>query len=313
MIDKIKIDANEINRILGLEEGPYLDLKDSAIAPAKLSKSVSAFSNTAGGELFVGVRESSENGIKTRTLSGFRDFEATNPISQVLESLYPAGGHYKATFYTIDPPNIIILHLLIFKTKDIVRATDGIPYIRRAAQNLPVKTLDGLKRLELDKGIVSFEDNTINTKIDGIANSLTIINFMLSTVPTAEPEGWLAKQNLIDDGKPTVAGLLLFSDEPQTALPKRSAIKIYRYQTREQEGTRDTLAFDPLTIEGSVYDQIKSAVAKSKEIIENISKLGESGLRKDIVSRRNITRNYNKRSIASRLQHCIGCTRQNIQ
>jgi ATP-dependent DNA helicase RecG len=73
---------------------------------------------------------------------------------------------------------------------------------------------------------------------------------------------------------------LLFSDEPQTALPKRSAIKIYRYQTHDEEGTRDTLAFDPLTIEGNVYDQIKNAVQTTKDIIENISKLGEGGLEK---------------------------------
>ena len=43
--------------------------------------------------------------------------------------------------------------------------------------------------------------------------------------------------------------LLLFSDEPQAALPKRSAIKILRYKSKEEEGTRETLEFDPLTIE----------------------------------------------------------------
>ena len=54
MPERIKIDEKEVNRILELEEGPYVDLKDSAIAPGKLSKSVSAFANTAGGELFTG-------------------------------------------------------------------------------------------------------------------------------------------------------------------------------------------------------------------------------------------------------------------
>jgi ATP-dependent DNA helicase RecG len=99
-------------------------------------------------------------------------------------------------------------------------------------------------------------------------------------VPSAEPEPWLAKQKLLVDNKPTIAGTLLFSDEPQTALPKRSAIKIYRYRTKNEEGSRDNLAFDPRTIEGCAYDQIRDAVAETKNIIEDISKLTEKGLEK---------------------------------
>jgi ATP-dependent DNA helicase RecG len=145
-----------------------------------------------------------------------------------------------------------------------------------------VTTLDGIKRLELDKGIVSFEDNTINARLLDITNSITTLNFIINSVPTVEPEAWLIKQNLIENGKPTVAGLLLFSDEPQIALPKRSAIKLLRYQTKEAEGSRAALTFDPLTIEGSLYDQIKLAVTKAKETVEEISKLGEDCLEKII-------------------------------
>jgi ATP-dependent DNA helicase RecG len=80
MFERIRIDEREVSRILRLEEGPYLDLKDSLIAPAKLSKSVSAFANTYGGELFVGIGERTISGDKHRVWSGFKDFEATNPI-----------------------------------------------------------------------------------------------------------------------------------------------------------------------------------------------------------------------------------------
>ncbi len=53
---------------------------------------------------------------------------------------------------------------------------------------------------------------------------------MLDVVPTAEPEDWLKKQNVVVNDRPTVAGVLLFSDEPQALLPKRSGIKVYRYK-----------------------------------------------------------------------------------
>jgi ATP-dependent DNA helicase RecG len=52
------------------------------------------------------------------------------------------------------------------------------------------------------------------------------------------PEVWLEKQRLAIKRRPSVAGVLLFNEEPQAILPKRSAIKIFRYGTRA-EGERD--------------------------------------------------------------------------
>ncbi|MEV7595647.1 ATP-binding protein, partial [Streptomyces sp. NPDC089922] len=55
-------------------------------------------------------------------------------------------------------------------------------------------------------------------------------------------------------------------------------IKVYRYKTTDPEGSRENLAFDPLTIEGSLYEQIKQAVAKTSELIEGVKVLGPEGL-----------------------------------
>lgn len=103
----------------------------------------------------------------------------------------------------------------------------------RGAQNLPVIGDEALKRLELDKGLSTFEDDTVNVPIDTITNSITTLEFVLLQVPSAEPDFWLKSQFVLMNDKPTVAGVLLFADEPQAALPKRSAIKVFRYATRE--------------------------------------------------------------------------------
>ena len=100
------------------------------------------------------------------------------------------------------------------------------------------------------KASATFEDDTVNVPLDTITNSLVTLDFLINVVPSAEPEDWLRSQFLVLDGKPTAAGLLLFSDQPQAALPKRSAIKIYRYISKEEQGTRETLAGDPVTVEG---------------------------------------------------------------
>src|SRR5439155_421265 len=82
----------------------------------------------------------------------------------------------------------------------------------------------------------------------------------------------------VNNHKPTVAAILLFEEEPKAALPKRCAIKVLRYKTIERIGSRDTLAFDPLTVEGCLYDQIAAAVNETVRVVEDVQVLGPSGL-----------------------------------
>lgn len=269
-----EITWDEAQVILGYDEDHFRDLKSKAIAPAKLTQSISAFANTAGGELFIGVSENSNS----REWDGFSDPEDANAIFQVLESMDPLGNLYHAQFLRCEGRPGVVLHLIVRKTRDIVAATNGTTYVRRSAQKIPVSGEDALRRLRLDKGLSTFEDETVNIPTDTITNSMTALEFLINEVPSAEPEVWLKSQFLINSDKPTVAGVLLFADEPQAALPKRSAVKIFRYATREEGVDRETLAFDPLTVEGPIYDLIRKAVTTTKDIVESIKRIGESGL-----------------------------------
>jgi ATP-dependent DNA helicase RecG len=146
--------------------------------------------------------------------------------------------------------------------------------------NLPVTSEDELSRLRRNKGITSIETEPVNVSAEFITNSEIIIGFMLDVIPNAEPEEWLRKQQLLIDGKPTVAGIVLFAEEPQALLPKRCGIKLYRYKTKDPEGTRDTLDFDPISIEGCLYDQIHDAVAQTTSIVESVRVSTPEGLEK---------------------------------
>jgi ATP-dependent DNA helicase RecG len=172
----------------------------------------------------------------------------------------------------------LILQVIVRKTKAVVTASDGIPYIRRGAQNLPVNTPAKLALLERNKGITSFENEPISIDNAVICNSETVIKFILDVVPSSEPEIWLRKQELIKNDKPTVAGVALFSDLPQAILPKRTGIKVYRYKTGEEEGSRDTLVGNPISIEGCAYNIIKEAVTVTKGIINSVQIVGTQGL-----------------------------------
>jgi ATP-dependent DNA helicase RecG len=276
------ISVNELTdkqllEVLSYTEGHFLDLKAKEIKPSKLTKAISAFANADGGELYIGIAENVTLPFPHKW-DGFAKPEDANAHLQVFEALFPLGEDYLYYFLSHPRQSGVILQVIVRKTKAVVKANDGIAYVRRGAQSLPVDTPAKVALLERNKGITSFENELISVELAKVCNSTTAIKFILDVVPTSEPEPWLRKQELIKDDKPTVSGVVLFADLPQAILPKRSGIKIYRYKTSDPEGTRDTLVGDPISVEGCVYDLIKQTVEITREIIGKIQVLGTKGL-----------------------------------
>lgn len=272
-----EITDKQLLEVLSYVEGHFLDLKAKDIKPSKLTKAISAFANADGGELYIGIAENVALPYPHKW-EGFSKPEDANGHLQVFETLFPLGEDYLYTFLSHTKQTGLVLQIVIRKTKNVVKASDGIPYVRRGAQSLPVDTPAKLALLERNKGITSFENELVSVELVKISNSTTAIKFILEVVPTSEPELWLRKQELIKDDKPTVSGIVLFADLPQAILPKRSGIKVYRYKTSDAEGTRDTLVGDPISVEGCAYDIIKQTVEITKEIIGKIQILGTRGL-----------------------------------
>jgi ATP-dependent DNA helicase RecG len=267
----------QLLEVLSYGEGHFLDLKAKEIKPSKLTKTISAFANADGGEIYVGIAENVTLPFPHKW-EGFAQPEDANAHIQVFENLFPLGEDYIYNFLSHPRQVGVILQVIVRKTKTVVRASDGIPYVRRGAQSLPVDTPAKLALLERNKGITSFENEPVSVQLSRVSNSTTAIKFILDVVPTSEPEVWLRKQELVKEDKPTVSGVVLFADLPQAILPKRSGMKVYRYKTSDAEGTRDTLVGDPISVEGCAYDLIKQAVEITKEIISKIQILGTRGL-----------------------------------
>lgn len=275
-VEMAKLSDNEVEKLLACSEGHFLDLKSREIKPSKLSRTLSAFANAEGGELFIGIVEDKLQNL--RTWEGFPVEEAANGHLQIFDELFPFGVDSMVTFLSADGLPGLVLKMEVPKSREIKHASDGKVYARRGAQNLPIESHERLEILRRDKGLSSFEIETVGCDPSTITNSEAIIAFMLEVVPTSEPEQWLRKQQVLIEDKPTVAGLVLFADEPQAVLPKRSGIKIYRYKSIDIEGTRDTLDFDPISIEGCAYEQIHDAVNEVTDIIESVRIRAADGL-----------------------------------
>ncbi len=273
MIDTINISDEDVAKIIALEENHFNDLKSTDINPAKLTKTISAFSNAEGGELFIGIED------EPRVWRGFENVEAANAHIQTFEEFFPLGDGYLFSFLSNVSQPGLVLKIEIHKSRSVKQASNGKIYLRRGAQNLPVTDEEAIHRLKINKGIASFETDTINIEKEVIENSSKIIEFMLEVVPTSEPEPWLTKQRLIINDHPTVAGVLLFAEEPQAILPKHCGLKLYQYTTKDEEGSREELVADPFTIEGCLYDVIHVSVEETKALIESTRIMTPEGLR----------------------------------
>lgn len=277
----VEIDEANGELVTQIEEGQFSDVKATAISPSKLSHTISAFSNTDGGDLYIGIGEQLlGGGVKKREWAGFPDVEAANGHMQAFDRCFPLGKDFQYEFIRCPNRVGVVLHVQVSRTQGITRATDGKAYVRRGAQNLPQNTPEQIRRLEYTKGVASFEGHPVNASKELIVESPVMRDYLKFVVPNyqAQPEAWLRKQLLIVNDLPVVAGLLLFSEEPQAQIPKRCGIKVYRYETQEAQGFRDVLTFIPITVEGCLINQIKKAVDVTVEQTEKIPHMGGEGL-----------------------------------
>lgn len=271
-----EIDDAQATSIMATQENYLNDIKARDIKPSKLSETISAFSNAAGGDVYVGIGE--DKSKNTRTWLGFDDPEQANDIPHVLFQAHAFGNHVKFEFLFNKNFPGLVLHITIKKVKEIVKSSSGEVFVRVNAGKQKIDTPEKLKRLELDKGIITFENEWVEIPLPRIENSLSILNFLINVIPAGEPLTYLNNQELIKEGHARVCGILLFCDEPAVFLPKRCSVKIMRYKTKGDDIGREFLDGNPLTIEGDAYSLIYSSVSTTKNIIEGIKRLGEEGL-----------------------------------
>jgi ATP-dependent DNA helicase RecG len=270
-MDFIDLSPAERDDLLRQAEGHFLDFKSARIQPAKLTQAASAFANADGGELYIGIEDARARGNRW---SGFNTEEDANQHVELLTRLFPPGDTFSYAFLRAQGEVGIVLRVESFKNKFVWPDSAGDHYSRRGAQNIRLNR-DQLRQLEYSKGLVSFEDEKLDGDDSVLVDSPVLVGFMEQIIPRAEPAKWLRKQRLVVDDRVTVAGDVLYAEEPQVFLPK-AAIKIYRYQTSDQ-ASRESLEGQPLTIEGCAYQQIKEAVAEVVRIVEKLPVMRDSG------------------------------------
>ena len=268
----IKLSKEEYLHYCNKEEDHFFDKKAVKLKGEKVQKIAVAFANADGGEILIGIADDKDEPEPAKRWQGYESTESFNSIIQALSEPNPSID-FRFDFLRKDSEaRNYVLRVRINKGLEVHETTAGRVFLRKGAQSLPITGPIKLMELAHAKGIRSAEDSLVETASpDEIENSEALKQY-LAALPISPPEAldFLLKQELLDRESwiPKVAGILLFNDNPSNVIPKQCAIKIVRYDTKDDDIDRDALTSDIITVEGCLHKQIIDAY----ECIEKLLK-----------------------------------------
>lgn len=274
------IAEDEIIALSTRDESHFFDRKALGISGKKAQKIAVAFANADGGEFVVGISDDKEEPNPSKRWHGTTKLEDLNGLLQALFTITPTLDlNYEVLTSSSKPGQV--LRVMIEKSPEVHKTSDGTVYQRYGAQSLPINETQRVTELAFAKGAISFEDQLLKgIHVEHIVESKELAAFLSDYSPKTDPLEFCINQNLLDykTWEPRVASTLLFHDCPSTVNPRKCALKITRYETKEDDPERDHLARQ-VTIEGPLYKLIHKTVAEVQEIMKSVTIWTPQGLK----------------------------------
>lgn len=253
-------------------EGHFYDRKAIQIKGAKIQKIVCTFANSDGGDVYVGISDNKDEPAPEKRWHGATSMEEYNQLIQSALEIKPSPPIVMEFLKSPLSPNYV-LRIQVEKSQSVHQTADGTVYERKGAQSLPIKEAERITALGFAKGASSYEDMQVDSaEAEDVVDSDEIKVFLADFSPKTDPLDLSINKGLIDRRtfKPKACGLILFANDPSGVFPKKSSVKIVRYETKEDDPERDHLAFTE-TIEGPLYPLIRKSVERVTAIMSSIS------------------------------------------
>ena len=274
------IGLNEADDLSKREESHFFDRKSFLIKGVKVQKVAVAFANSDGGEFIIGIADEKEEPDPSKRWKGASRIEDLNSHLQAVFEVTPSLD-LKYEILKCEDKSGYTLRVLIEKSSEVHKTADGTVYQRHGAQSLPIKDPQKITQLAFAKGATSFEDQIVkDVPAEQIAESQELISFLNDYSPKTDPLEFCINQNLLDyktwDTK--VAAALLFHSYPSAVVPRKCAVKITRYETKEDDPERDHLA-EQITIEGALSPLINDTISAVEKIMSSVKVWTSDGLK----------------------------------
>ncbi|REH77018.1 ATP-binding protein [Staphylococcus felis] len=255
-------------------EGQLLDRKRASINPKDVAQHISAFANAEGGKLVIGIEDNGE-------ISGFNHSKAKKKevyIEAPFEHLYriPKYTHEVIEVKKLDGTMDEILIFDIEPSYDaIITLKDDSVYLRVNDKSRKL-TYNQITNLEYDRGSRRYEEELVEySSIEDVDEEL-VGEFKQLLNTNVDNEKLLKARGFMREGKLTVSGLLLFSNNINVYLPG-ARIRFMRYEgTKEEYGTRLNVVKD-ITFDKALPVAIREARAFINTQLREYTFLGKEG------------------------------------
>ncbi|CAN5398441.1 putative DNA binding domain-containing protein [soil metagenome] len=274
------ISEADVLRLSMRAEDHFFDRKALAVSGGKVQKIAVAFANTDGGDFAVGIADDDDEPDPAKRWQGAKMIEDFNSHLQAINEITPALP-YDFTIMTCDSRPGYVLLVNVEKSSQVHHTADKTVYVRLGAQSLPLKDPQKIVELGFAKGSTTYEDQTLpEANAEDVAETPELKLFLQDFAPRSDPLEYVINENLIDrrSWKPRAAGVVLFNPNPSAIIPRRCAVRIARYETREDDPERDHLK-ETISIEGPLYHQIHKSVETIAGIMSSVKIWTTIGLR----------------------------------
>lgn len=253
-------------------ENDFFDRKSSRIRPADLQDIAVAFANADGGTVVVGVEDEATSLKPLDRWKGLPDIEKYNDCLSSLSTLNPGiDFSHKFLFRAGTYQNNYVLVIEVRKSLRLHETAKREVLVRKGAQSIRVKGTR-IHDLMRAKGLVSEEDRKLTeVRAEPIVDGPQLKAYLEALpITDKDPLGFALQEGIVNDKSmdPTVAGVILFADNPSSLMPRQCAVKIVRYDSSDEEIERDRLTNDVHSIEAPLRDQIERSFTILKDVVK---------------------------------------------
>ncbi|MFF0318014.1 ATP-binding protein [Micromonospora sp. NPDC005252] len=305
-MDKRPISYEEALALVERDESPFWDCKSAKSGGSAIQKIGAALANTDGGDFVVGIEDRAK-GVGIDRWQGFSVIEDATPVLEALSRDVSPPVPYSVEFLVVQgyESSGMVCLIQVAKSSSVHYAADKKVYIRRGASSVAISG-NAVTDLSLSKGARSYEDQLLEDYfLDDLVEEPEIDTFLQGYSPATSAASLVRSRRLIDrqSGRARVCAAILYAEIPSAVVPKRCAVKVARYNTKEQEPLRVHLVDVPKTIEGPARVLIEETLKEVSKLIESVSTLTPDGkleplryppeVLKEIVVNAVIHRDYN--------------------
>lgn len=258
------MEALEVLDLISKGETSQVQLKENITNVTKLAQELAAFTNSEGGIIIVGVRDSdwSITGLSNDDLRRLGSMVATAANDHIKEPIYPATEVISLIDEEGNAKNVLLIKVEEGTGKPYTDK-DGVVWVKSASDKRKVTSPEELSRL-LQSGRRYYADKAPihdagldDFDLKAFGDYFKKVYDQYYTEIDTPIQQLLSNQNLYKDGHPTLAGLLLFGKRPEQKLPN-FIIKCVRFTGNDIAGTQ---YLDSEDMKGTIQEQFKNTMA----------------------------------------------------